>query len=149
MEHSTRRPGETGAAPPGHRPLRMLVVDDDPDMRRYIRLTLERAWAAGSSMLTVEECGDGAEALALVEQERFDVVVTDVRLPGLDGLALCEALDRSARHDTTAVLIVTGEPSAHERAEAFVRAGARRALLTKPFNAARLVEALGRLLEAP
>ncbi len=131
-----------GALPPAGP--RVLVVDDDPDMRRYIRLCLERGWSRGCA---VEVSGDGAEALLLAGRVRFDVVVTDVRLPGMDGLALAAALGESRAHAGLPVLVVTGEPDAIARAEALARERRDRAVLAKPFNAARLVAALERLLE--
>lgn len=125
---------------------RVLVVDDDPEMLRYLRLTIERA--AGDHA-EVRVAGDGLEALAALEAERFDVLVTDVRLPGLDGLALCEALARTERNAASSVLLVTGDPDVLARATAFVAGRRDRAVLAKPFNAARLVDALRRLGAPP
>lgn len=144
MTESPDRPAaDTEGVPPPAGP-RVLVVDDDPDMQRYIRLCLERGWSRGC---VIEVRGDGAEALLLAERERFDVVVTDVRLPGMDGLALAAALGASRAHAGPPVLVVTGEPGDVARAETLARERGDRAVLAKPFNAARLVAALERLLE--
>lgn len=144
MTESRHHPAADTAGVPLPAGPRVLVVDDDPDMQRYIRLCLERGWNRGC---VVEVRGDGAEALLVAGRERFDVVVTDVRLPGMDGLALAQALGDSRAHAGLPVLVVTGEPDAIARAEALARERRDRAVLAKPFNAARLVAALERLLE--
>ena len=126
--------------------VRLLAVDDDPEMRRYVRLTVERA-SGGRARVTV--AGDGIAALELLEAERFDLLVADVRLPGLDGLALCEAMGGTPLNARTPVLLVTGDPDVIARAESFVAGRPGRELLAKPFNAARLLEALRRLASPP
>ena len=145
MNDTTHRPEAAPASAPTPATVRVLVVDDDAEMRRYLLLGIERGWRR-PAVVTV--CGDGAEALRLVREAGFDLVITDVRLPGMDGLAICEALAHDARHARVPVLIVTGDPDCVERAETLARAQARRALLTKPFNAADLAAALDQLLEA-
>lgn len=141
MNDTLWEPPTDATSAPG---LRVLVVDDDPDMQRYLRLCLERGWGR---RCTVEGCGDGDEAVLLAERERFDLVVTDVRLPRMDGYALSAALDRMPTGAGVPVLFVTGEPDCAARASAFVDARADRALLTKPFNSTRLAAALAKLME--
>src|SRR5688500_4704302 len=64
-----------------------LVVDDDPDMRRLVRLTLELAGG-----FDVEDAADPFHALELWHLRRHDVVVTDHRMPGVTGLELAGVL---------------------------------------------------------
>jgi two-component system, OmpR family, response regulator len=64
----------------------ILVVDDDPNIRRLLRLYLER------ERLRVIEVGDGQAALAEAAERRFDLVLLDVMLPGIDGFATCRRL---------------------------------------------------------
>lgn len=144
MNDTTHGPEPALTSAPAPAVLRVLVVDDDAEMRRYLQLGIERGWRRRA---VVTACGDGAEALRLVREAGFDLVITDVRLPGLDGLAIGEALERDARHSWVPVLLVTGDPDWVERAANLSRTHARRALLTKPFNAARLAAALDALLE--
>jgi DNA-binding response OmpR family regulator len=64
----------------------ILVVDDDPNIRRLLRLYLER------ERLRVIEVGDGQAALAEAAERRFDLVLLDVMLPGIDGIEVCRRL---------------------------------------------------------
>ncbi|MFN8588659.1 MAG: response regulator [Candidatus Eisenbacteria bacterium] len=146
MEHPNRTLEAPNPARPGLGTLRLLVVDDDPEMRRYLKRTLERASAGRAD---VRLAADGLEALAMLEAERFDLLVADVRLPGLDGLALCRAMAGTERNGATPVLLVTGDPEVLTQASAFVAGRRDRAVLAKPFNAARLVAALARLGAPP
>src|SRR5229473_8207613 len=81
--------------------MKVLVVDDEEDIRRMLRQVLERERHA------VTEAADGEKALEQLEQQRFDVVLLDIRLPGMSGLdALAQIRDRAPE---TAVIMVTGE----------------------------------------
>jgi two-component system response regulator AtoC len=79
--------------------LRVLVVDDKENMRRLVVRILEEAFE-------VEEAEDGARALALVATRSYDVVVTDIRMPGADGFELLAAV--KARDPVTEVVLMTG-----------------------------------------
>ena len=71
MDHATSHPDTTGRSAPAPAPVRVLVVDDDPEMQRYLRLGIERGWRR-SSVVTV--CPDGAAALEALRRERFDKI---------------------------------------------------------------------------
>jgi DNA-binding NtrC family response regulator len=88
---------------------RVLVVDDEPELRRIFRRNLVRAGH------TVLEAASGRAALALVRQLAFDVVISDVRMPDLDGLDLLEVLQREKPQ--LPVVLVSGSPDL-ERASA-------------------------------
>lgn len=68
----------------------VLVVDDDPRLREVVRYALSRAG------FVVREAGDGAAALRAVAERPVDLVVLDVLMPELDGLAVCRELRRSS-----------------------------------------------------
>ncbi len=111
--------------------LRVLVADDDADMRAYIGHALRR-------QAVVHEAADGEEALRLARSLVPDLVVADVHMPGLDGLALCRALKADAATAAIPFLLVSGETRALPPcADGF---------LMKPFNAAGLRACVGRLL---
>src|SRR4051812_50003924 len=76
-----------------------LVVDDHPDLRALLRILLERAGHR------VVEAADGREAIRALFQERPDVVLLDVDMPGLDAWA---ALERIREASEVPVLMVTG-----------------------------------------
>jgi CheY-like chemotaxis protein len=68
-------------------PPRVLVADDTPEMRTLVRVLLEGA----CHEILIDEAADGAEALNAVRARRYDVVVMDLRMPGIDGLSATAA----------------------------------------------------------
>lgn len=81
--------------------IRVLVVDDEALVRSGLRLILE----AAGDIVVVGEARDGAEAVAAVERLRADVVLMDVRMPGMDGLTAAERITR--RDDPPKVIMLT------------------------------------------
>jgi two-component system OmpR family response regulator/two-component system alkaline phosphatase synthesis response regulator PhoP len=79
----------------------VLVVEDDPHIRDLIALHL------GLEGLDHTATGDGTEALARLAATRYDLVVLDVMLPGVDGLTICKTLRRSGPNTDTPVLMLT------------------------------------------
>src|SRR5215470_4523132 len=79
-----------------------LVVDDSLTMRMLMREALEQGGFA------VEEAEDGASAVALFPRIQPDVVLLDVRMPGLDGFATCQQIRQSPGGQHIPVLLVTG-----------------------------------------
>jgi DNA-binding NarL/FixJ family response regulator len=86
-------------------PLRVLVVDDSPWLRRSIRQALERA-----GVVVVGEASDGDQALAQAAAMRPDVVLMDLRMPGMDGIQTTRVLRQ--RQPATHVVLWTGEDDA-------------------------------------
>ena len=82
-------------------PLTVLVVDDDPDIRRTLRGVLE------DEGHDVTDVGDGARALEALERRRFDVVLLDVKMPGMSGLDALAMIREAAPR--TGVVMVSGE----------------------------------------
>jgi len=119
---------------------RILVVDDVPVVRLVIGKILRRAGHE------VVEAGDGAEALARIEAEPVDAVVTDLWMPGLDGLGLLGLLRRKFPH-VARVGISGGSPQSTmvDSLDAAVEAGANVAVM-KPVDKDELIEAVERAL---
>ncbi len=65
---------------------RILVVDDDDNLRELLAIVLSQDGRV------VDTARDGIEALELLNQNRYDLIISDLRMPGLNGLALYEAL---------------------------------------------------------
>lgn len=82
----------------------VLLVDDEPGIRRMFRAAL------GNYGFDFEEASDAAWALALLARRPFDVVVTDINMPGSGGLDLLRAA-RDRAHDVP-IIVVTGKPTA-------------------------------------
>ena len=93
----------------------VLVADDDADVRRVLRKVL-----AASGFATVE-ADSGAGALALVAAGGIDAIVSDVRMPGVDGLAFYDRLAREHPALSRRLVFLTGaarDPAVHDPIEA-------------------------------
>ncbi|HJW73710.1 MAG TPA: sigma-54 dependent transcriptional regulator [Geothrix sp.] len=119
-------------------PLRVLVVDDDPGMRDGMALSLKRAG------FFAEQARGGEEALRMVRPGAYDAVVTDLRMPGIDGLQLTARL--KAVDPSLPVLLITAFGSLESAREA-MRLGAFD-FLSKPFSPEELTTALNKALKS-
>jgi response regulator RpfG family c-di-GMP phosphodiesterase len=115
--------------------LRVLVVDDNPSVLRFL------AAAFGANSCRVAQAGAAEEALELLRAERFDLVVSDIKMPGLSGLDLLRAV--KGRQPGTPVVLITGAPSVNS-AVFGLRYGAYD-YLPKPFTVKEIHELLDRL----
>lgn len=107
------------------KPIRVLFVEDAFD-----QALLVKAFLQSMGPVQVVHAQDGDSAARLVHEHEWDLLITDLNLPGLDGFELCR-IARSV-HPTLPVLAVTGYTGAHYQEQAF-RAGATE-LLTKPLD---------------
>ena len=73
--------------------MRVLIVDDEPLSRRGVLLRLARH----ADVLATDECADGETAVAMLKEQRFDVAFLDVRMPGISGFDVLEALPKERR----------------------------------------------------
>ncbi|MDY0007377.1 MAG: sigma-54 dependent transcriptional regulator [Spongiibacteraceae bacterium] len=115
----------------------VLVVEDDPDLREALTDTLELA------DYQVVQAGSAEDALALLERRAVDMVVSDVNMGDMDGLALLRQLRSS--HPQLPVLLITAFGTIEKSVEA-MRSGAVD-YLVKPFQPQLLVEAVGRYVD--
>jgi two-component system, OmpR family, KDP operon response regulator KdpE len=109
----------------------ILVVDDDPDIRGLLRELLDRRG------FSVAEAGDGQEALRVFFDQRPDLVVLDVAMPGLDGW---QTLERIRELSDVPVVMLTARATELEKTRG-LRAGADD-YVTKPFGMAELLARL-------
>jgi len=107
---------------------RVLVVDDDPQIRRVMRVTL-----TGQSY-EVDDAKSGEEALEKVRAERFDLVLLDMNMPGMGGLETCRLL---RDHSEIGIIMLTVRDSEDDKVSA-LDAGADD-YVTKPFNPPELL----------
>jgi two-component system cell cycle sensor histidine kinase/response regulator CckA len=120
-------------APPG--PItRVLLVDDEADVVRSLARVLTQA---GCEVTTTSE---GSEAIALSASAKFDVIVSDIRMPHVDGLTLLRAI--RGRDLDVPVVFMTGVPTVETAVEAMEHGAFR--YLIKPVEPARLVEVVER-----
>jgi CheY-like chemotaxis protein len=117
---------------------RILLIDDEPSVRRTIHQMLERAGH------DVVEAGDGIEGLRLSRSARPELVITDLLMPGKEGIETI----RDLRRETPAlpILVISGNAEAALYLEIATLLGAR-ASLAKPFRSAELLAAVDGLLQ--
>lgn len=113
---------------------RVLVIDDDKDIRLVIRMNLE---AAGYD---VSECGDGFSALEAVRTEHPDVIVCDIMMPGLDGYGVLRYLREQPDTARIPLLFLTAKGGDEDIWEGW-QSGADY-YLTKPFDPDELIDYL-------
>lgn len=99
-------------------PIRLLLVDDHPVVRQGLRAYLELE----DDLTVVAEAGDGEEALTAIGEHAPDVVLLDLKMPGLDGQGVLERLDLPD-DDAPSILVLTSATDA-ERVPAAIEAGA-------------------------
>lgn len=121
--------------------MRLLVVDDSSTMRRIIKNTLK---AIGYDDLLEAENGEGA--LARLESEKVDLVITDWNMPVMNGLELVTAMRGSPTLKQTPVLMVTTVAEKEEILKA-MQAGVAN-YVVKPFDAATLKKKIDQILGA-
>ena len=126
-------PADDSAAAP-----RVLVVDDEPEVAELLRELLE---SAGYDVATAES---GAVALELLAEARFDAVISDIRMPDLDGPAFAARLKREHPALARRVLFVSGDTLSDAARDAIAALDAP--TLDKPFASAEVLQALKRLL---
>jgi DNA-binding response OmpR family regulator len=121
--------------------LRVLVVEDEPNIRELVCLHL------GLEGYACEGVADGKEALGRTEAERFDLLVLDVMLPGLDGVSLCRAVRRGNMNRDVPILMLTARSQESDKVIG-LESGADD-YLTKPFGVRELVARARALLRRP
>ena len=120
---------------------RVLVVEDEPHIRELVCLHL------GLEGYTCEGVGDGQSALKRTEAERFDLLVLDVMIPGLDGLSLCRAVRNGRTNRDVPILMLTARREESDKVLG-LESGADD-YLTKPFGVRELVARARALLRRP
>ncbi len=118
---------------------RLLVVDDDPGLLRAVAETLR---AEGYEVTTARR---GAEALVRIAESLPDLIVSDIRMPGMDGYELVRNLRASARTRLIPIVFLTAKDETADRIAGF-RSGVD-AYLTKPFEPDELLAVVANILK--
>lgn len=118
----------------------ILLVEDDEGIRRFIRKVLEREG------YNIVEAGNGKDALACIEAQPFDVVISDVFMPEMDGLEAIKAIREIL---PTAKLVSMSGGFQGIGLLAVAEALGADLVLPKPFTAAELIEAISGLMTSP
>jgi two-component system chemotaxis response regulator CheY len=119
--------------------MRALIVEDSAMMRQLVRFALERIPG-----MTCTEAKDGMDALRLLREATFDVVMLDINMPVMDGLKLLEVIRKTPEHKATPVVMLTTEGRDEDKNRA-MELGAT-GYLTKPVQAQQVLEVVKGLL---
>jgi two-component system chemotaxis response regulator CheY len=119
--------------------LNALVVEDSPPMRKMIVFALSRVRG-----LNVVEADDGVDALRRIAEQRFDIIITDINMPILDGLKLVKRLRADEAYKDVPIIIITTEGAAEDRQRALAL-GAN-AYITKPIQAPQVISLVREIL---
>ena len=113
--------------------LHALVVEDSPPMRKMIVFALSRI-----RQLQVVEADDGVDALRRIAGAKFDIIITDINMPILDGLKLVKRLRADEAYKDVPIIIITTEGAEEDRQRALAL-GAN-AYITKPIQAPQVIQ---------
>ena len=116
-----------------------LVVEDSPMMRQLVVFALGRI-----RNLSVTEADDGVDGLRKLASGKFDIILTDINMPIMDGLKLIQRVRMDATHKETPIVVITTEGGREDRERA-LRLGAN-AYITKPIQAPKVMATVRELL---
>jgi two-component system chemotaxis response regulator CheY len=123
----------------GERRFNALVVEDSPPMRKMIVFALSRV-----RELDVVEADDGVDALRRIAGTKFDIIITDINMPILDGLKHVKRLLADDNYQDVPIVIITTEGAAEDRQRALAL-GAN-AYITKPIQAQQVISLVREIL---
>ncbi|MCU0972331.1 MAG: response regulator [Gammaproteobacteria bacterium] len=116
----------------------ILAVDDSASMRQMVSFTLK---GAGYDVI---EATDGAEALKLARSQPVNLVITDVNMPNMDGIALIRELRALPSYRYTPLLMLTTESSPEKKQQG--KAAGATGWIVKPFNPDQLLSTVRKVL---
>jgi len=117
---------------------RVLIVDDSPTMRQMVSFTLREA------NFDVLEAENGQDALKKVEGQKFDLILTDLNMPVMDGITFIRNARGLATTKYTPILMLTTESQAEKKSEG--KAAGATGWIVKPFDPPKLLAVIGKVL---
>lgn len=118
-------------------PERILAVDDEPDMLKLLRMIIRE-----KTPYEIVTTNNPLEALELAKQGGFDLVIADLKMPGLDGIELLEAIKKV--DEDIPVIIITAYGMAESAAESMQKGGFD--FITKPFKKEQILFTIDKAL---
>ena len=116
----------------------ILVIDDSASMRQMVSMTLR------SAGYEVVEALDGKDALGKLDGRKFNLIVSDVNMPNMDGISLVQAAKQLPAYKFTPVIMLTTEGSDDKKQQG--KAAGVRAWIVKPFQPPLLLDAVSKLV---
>lgn len=118
---------------------KVLVVDDSPTMRQLIVFALKRLREVATT-----EANDGVDGLKKISNDKFDLVLTDINMPVMDGLKLVSLIRNDANHKEVPIVVITTEGGQEDKDKAMAL-GAN-SYITKPIQANHVLSVVKELL---
>lgn len=115
----------------------IMVVDDSASMRRVVSITLK-----GAGYEVIEGC-DGKDALSKLTGQKVHMIISDINMPVMDGIAFLKAVKQMPSYKFTPVVMLTTESAEDKKREG--QASGARAWVVKPFQPEQLLNAVQRL----
>lgn len=116
----------------------VITVDDSGTMRKMVSFTLKTAG------YDVAEANDGMEALNMLQSHSFDLVISDVNMPNLDGIELTRRLRSQSKFASTPIILLTTESDPGKKADG--KAAGATGWIVKPFNQDQLLAVVSKVL---
>ncbi|MDD2320361.1 MAG: response regulator [Geobacteraceae bacterium] len=119
---------------------KILIIEDSPTMRQLIAFALKRLQG-----VRIVEAHDGVDGLKKLSSEKFDLILTDINMPVMDGLKLVSLVRNDANYRTTPIVVITTEGAKEDRERA-LSLGAND-YITKPIQANKILDLARSLLK--
>lgn len=116
----------------------IMIVDDSASLRQVVSIALK-----GAGYETIEAC-DGKDALAKLNGNKINLVISDVNMPNMDGITFVKELKKLPNYKFTPVIMLTTESQAGKKAEG--QAAGAKAWVVKPFQPETMLAAVGKLI---
>lgn len=120
---------------------KILIIEDSPTMRQLIAFALKRLQG-----VRIVEANDGVDGLKKLSSEKFDLILTDINMPIMDGLKLVSLVRNDANYRTTPIVVITTEGAQEDRERA-LSLGAND-YITKPIQANKILDLARALLKS-
>ncbi len=118
---------------------KVLVVEDSPTMRQLIVFALKRIRG-----FQIVEANDGVDGLKKLSADRFDLILTDINMPIMDGLKLVSMVRNDPNYKETPIIVITTEGATEDRARALAL-GANE-YITKPIQTMQILDTVKKLM---
>lgn len=118
----------------------VLIVEDSPTMRQLISFALKRIRG-----LRIMEANDGVDGLKKLSTDKFDLILTDINMPIMDGLKLVSLVRNDINYKNTPIIVITTEGAQEDRERALAL-GAND-YITKPIQSNRILDVVKTLLK--
>ncbi len=112
---------------------KLLIVEDSPTMRQLIAFSLKRI-----KNIKIVEASDGVDGLKKLSQDAFNLIITDINMPVMDGLKLVSLIRKDTVYKNVPIFIITTEGGQEDRERAMAL-GAN-AYITKPISGPQVLE---------